>query len=394
MGIKGLNSLIKKYAPGAIKSCELKDFANKTLAVDGFGLLFAYVVVANSQPSSYIPKLMDFCQRFRQEKIDLFLVLDNKNSIQSQNKVDKSAAAKSRNNRKISATNRLTDRKGLLDTAKLNHEQFTSTNNVNDLTVNQQEKLASLLCEIETHEESIAKVEKQLIAITQEDIDNMTIIFQAYGYGVGIAEHEGEAGAVRMVESGAADIVVSNDTDSICFGDVQVIQNLSISSSHNMKLVDAAKVREEMGFTREEFIDFCILCGCDFSEKLTGLASAGAYNAIKTHRTIEEVIKNCPKYKIPETGWTPDTARYTFLSMPCGVTILEPEKDKSKLAALLEKYNVPRLPLSEQDEQAVQKAVAERKYAFKQPGILDYLKTTSSSSSPPSPDPLQEPKKE
>ncbi len=393
MGIKGLNALIKKYAPSAIKACDLKDFANKTLSLDAYGFLYAYKIVGNSMPQNYIPKMLDFCKRLRAENIDLIAVMDGKSNSQAQNKPDKSAARKVRNNRKISAMKQIAGQKSLLDTAKINHESLISTNNVKDMTSDQQLKLAALASEIESHEEKIAQVEKQLIVIEEEDIEVMTTIFQAFGFGVGFAEHEGESGAVKLVESGAADYVVSNDSDALCFGDVQVIQNISIASSHNMKLVDAVKVREEMGFTREEFIDMCILCGSDFSEKLTGLASTGAYTAIKTHRTIEEVIKNCPKYKVPEQGWTPDAARYTFLSMPCGVTILEPQQDKSKLATLLEKYNVPRQPLSEQDEQAVQKAVAERKFAFKQPGILNYLKTLSSSS-PPSPDPLPEPKKD
>lgn len=41
----------------------------------------------------------------------------------------------------------------------------------------------------------------------------------------------------------------------------------------------------------DQFIDFCILCGCDYVTRIGGFGSTSAYNAIKKYGTIEEVVK-------------------------------------------------------------------------------------------------------
>ena len=42
--------------------------------------------------------------------------------------------------------------------------------------------------------------------------------------------------------------------------------------------------------TQEMFIDFCILCGCDYSSKITGIAIIGANKLIVKHITIEAIL--------------------------------------------------------------------------------------------------------
>jgi flap endonuclease-1 len=40
----------------------------------------------------------------------------------------------------------------------------------------------------------------------------------------------------------------------------------------------------------EEFIDLCIMCGCDYTANITGIGPVKAYNFIKDVKTIENVI--------------------------------------------------------------------------------------------------------
>ena len=233
------------------------------------------------------------------------------------------------------------------------------------------------MAEVKLQEERVVSVEKQLVAITPQDVEAVTALFQAFGFGVARSQHEGEAGCVQLVERGVADFVVSNDTDVMCFGDVHVIQNLS--QPNGMRVVDTARVREIMGLSRKEFVDMCILCGCDFSSKLKKLASLGAYKVIQEYRTIELVVSSCPQYQTPTDGsWTPDSARHVFLTMPCPVEVLPSNRDLDRLAALFEKYQVKRT-LSNEDVKQIDQGVAERKISFNQPNIFDFFHSKSNS---------------
>jgi len=44
-----------------------------------------------------------------------------------------------------------------------------------------------------------------------------------------------------------------------------------------------------------EFVDLCILCGCDYTETIDGVGPVTAYKLIKEHKTIENVIEHLKK---------------------------------------------------------------------------------------------------
>ena len=49
---------------------------------------------------------------------------------------------------------------------------------------------------------------------------------------------------------------------------------------------------QEMGLSNDEFIDLCILCGCDYAERIPGVGPKTALNLIKQHKNIEAIIKH------------------------------------------------------------------------------------------------------
>ena len=55
--------------------------------------------------------------------------------------------------------------------------------------------------------------------------------------------------------------------------------------------------------SREEFIDLCILLGCDYCGTIRGIGPKRALELIKQYRNIDEAIKHIDKskYSIPET---------------------------------------------------------------------------------------------
>ena len=62
--------------------------------------------------------------------------------------------------------------------------------------------------------------------------------------------------------------------------------------------------------TQEEFVDLCILCGCDYTNTIGGMGPKTAYNLMKECGSIEKVIEKVEamnqdenkkkKYIIPE----------------------------------------------------------------------------------------------
>jgi flap endonuclease-1 len=50
-------------------------------------------------------------------------------------------------------------------------------------------------------------------------------------------------------------------------------------------------VLEGLGLTREQFIDMCILCGCDYCPSIKGIGAKTALTLIQKHGSIEKVLE-------------------------------------------------------------------------------------------------------
>ena len=57
-----------------------------------------------------------------------------------------------------------------------------------------------------------------------------------------------------------------------------------------------------LGLTPDQFIDLCILCGCDYTAKIGGVGAVRALQLITKHGCIEKVLEalDPAKYQIPD----------------------------------------------------------------------------------------------
>ena len=62
-----------------------------------------------------------------------------------------------------------------------------------------------------------------------------------------------------------------------------------------------------------QFIDLCIMLGCDYTNSIKGVGPKRAVELIKTHRSLEKIIENLDikKFPIPE-DWNYKQARLLF----------------------------------------------------------------------------------
>ena len=55
--------------------------------------------------------------------------------------------------------------------------------------------------------------------------------------------------------------------------------------------------------SEEEFIDLCILLGCDYCDKIRGLGPKSAIKLIQDHKSIEEILKRLDKKHTAPENW-------------------------------------------------------------------------------------------
>lgn len=102
---------------------------------------------------------------------------------------------------------------------------------------------------------------------------------------------EAESLCASLVEAGYADVVITEDTDVLVF-DSPMLRHIGPVSREG-ELLHGREIRQALGFeTREQWVDFCLLCGCDFIERIKGLGPVTAYKMLRQHGSIEAILKS------------------------------------------------------------------------------------------------------
>ncbi|KAJ3277101.1 Elongation of fatty acids protein 2 [Terramyces sp. JEL0728] len=126
---------------------------------------------------------------------------------------------------------------------------------------------------------------------------------------------EAEAQCAALARAGKVYGVGSEDMDTLTFGAPVLLRHLTFSEAKKMPIseIHFQKILEGLEFTHEEFIDLCILLGCDYCDSIRGIGPHRAVQLMKEHRSIEKILKTLDpkKYPIPES-WPYQEARKLF----------------------------------------------------------------------------------
>ncbi|KOB63609.1 Flap endonuclease 1, partial [Operophtera brumata] len=116
---------------------------------------------------------------------------------------------------------------------------------------------------------------------------------------------EAEAQCAALVRAGKVFAAATEDMDALTFGSSVLLRHLTFSEARKMPVQE---------FHLDDFIDLCILLGCDYCGSIRGIGPKRAIELIRQHRSIEAVLKNIDtaKYPPPE-DWNYERARELFI---------------------------------------------------------------------------------
>ncbi|KAG9285411.1 hypothetical protein G9A89_010886 [Geosiphon pyriformis] len=161
-----------------------------------------------------------------------------------------------------------------------------------------------------------------------------------------VNDHEAEAMCAALTASGICDASVTEDMDTVLFGDGPFLRFFLFKNRPILE-VSAPKARQSLELSQDAFIDVCILCGTDFAGTIRGIGPIKAYKLVKQHGSIERVIENLDRTKyFVEPNFMDDVkaARMIFKNPPPvpkfnpGQLDVRPMSDH--LDDLLQKYEI------------------------------------------------------
>ncbi|KRH93809.1 5'-3' exonuclease [Pseudoloma neurophilia] len=135
--------------------------------------------------------------------------------------------------------------------------------------------------------EQMAKFDKRKMKITQEHCDEIKRLLTHMGVPFLNSENEAEALCVQLCKEKVVDFVCTEDMDALCFGAPYLLRN---PKKNEFQEYNLKEILEKIDMTFEQFVDFCILLGCDYAGTLPGIGVVRAENLIRKHQNIENIL--------------------------------------------------------------------------------------------------------
>ncbi|EJU02350.1 PIN domain-like protein [Dacryopinax primogenitus] len=163
--------------------------------------------------------------------------------------------------------------------------------------------------------------------------------------------YEAEALAASLVINGLANYVGSEDTDVLIY-EAPLLRNLT-NRQLPLALISGTDVRNALQLSRESFVDFALLLGTDFTQRVKNLGPHTAIKLIRTYGSIEQLLRSQTKYVPSSPGVYMEqieVARLVFSTLPPvpdSAPFQEGIYDEQEVQALLKEYHVQVADLAE-----------------------------------------------
>lgn len=154
--------------------------------------------------------------------------------------------------------------------------------------------------------EDIEKYNRRLVKVGKNHNDECKELLRLMGVPVITAPCEAEAQCAELARMNKVYATATEDMDALTFKTPKLLRKLTFSQGGKVQPIveiDFELAISGLGLTYEEFIDLCILCGCDYCCTIKGIGPKTALKLIRQFKTIEAVvehIKKEKKYTIPK----------------------------------------------------------------------------------------------
>jgi len=287
MGIKGLAKLLSDEAPDCIREVEFKSLHGRKIAIDASMAIYQFLIAvrsggpnqqsmmltnADGETTSHIQGMFSRTVRFLSEGLKPAFVFDGKAPSM------KSGELQKRREKRRKAEEEL-------------------------------KKAAD-----EDNKEEMDKQSKRLARAGRKENEDCKRLLRLMGVPVILAPMEAEAEAAALCKAGKVWATGTEDMDALTFATPILIRKLTFANQSSkgaqIQSMNYKKAIEGLGLTHDQFVDLCILLGCDYCDNIKGIGPKTALKLIREHGCIEKIIdavKDIPKYTIPK-NWIPEDA--------------------------------------------------------------------------------------
>ncbi len=274
MGIKGLFKLLSEHAPSSIKEKTIESYFGRIVCFDASMAIYSFIIAVRSGPegevltneageiTSHLQGMFYRTIRLLENGVKPIFVFDGKPPQLKGGELEK--------------------RREKREQAEAELKEAQSNENAED----------------------IEKFSKRLVKVTKEHNEECRRLLRLMGVPIVESPSEAEAQCAAIQKAGKCYGTATEDMDALTFGSGKLLRHMTFSAARELPIVeiDLPTILKEMKLEMSEFIDLCILCGCDYTSSIRGIGPQKALALIQENKSIENSLKKIDKekYKVPE----------------------------------------------------------------------------------------------
>ena len=286
MGIKQLFQIVKDEAPDAIKAGEIKNHFGRKVAIDASMSIYSFLIAVRSDGQQLMNETGETTSHLMGMFYRTLRMVDN--GIKPLYVFD-GAPPKLKSGELAKRFARKSEAKEAVEEAK---ETGTA--------------------------EDVEKFSRRTVRVTREHNEECRRLLRLMGIPYIVAPTEAEAQCAVLAAAGKVYAAASEDMDTLCFNTPVLLRHLTFSEQRKEPILEIHldKALEGPRMDKDQFIDLCILLGCDYLDPIPKVGPNTALKLIREHGSLEKVVESIEKdpkkkYSIPE-DWPYKDARELF----------------------------------------------------------------------------------
>ena len=167
-----------------------------------------------------------------------------------------------------------------------------------DMRKNNRLKAIEKMKNAKTEKERI-KYFKRCVNITNDQFEQSQLLLNIMGIPFVVSNEEADSQCAYLSKNNLVDAVCTEDMDILTFGANVLVRNISSFKKTPIE-IKLDSILKKLEITYKEFIDFCILLGCDYCNPLDDLDPNIIYKHFKIYKNAEETLQSLKKsgYKV------------------------------------------------------------------------------------------------
>ncbi|KAJ6513343.1 flap endonuclease 1 [Mycena sanguinolenta] len=263
MGIKGLTALLSEHAPAAIKEHDIKTLFGRKVAIDASMSIYQFLIAVRQKDGELLTNdagettshLMGFFYRtirIVENGIKPAYVFDGKPPEMKKGVLSKRYEKRAE--------------------AKEEGEEAKEVGTV----------------------EEMDKFSRRTVKVTREHNEECRRLLKLMGIPVIVAPSEAEAQCAELARGGKVYAAGSEDMDTLTFSAPILFRHLTFSEAKKQPIseINLKAALEGLDMEMSQFIDLCILLGCDYLEPIKGVGPKSALKLIREHSGLKGVVKH------------------------------------------------------------------------------------------------------